>query len=635
MKLQLNAAQRDAVEAADNILCCACPGSGKTRVLTAKVRHVLAVHPDPRIVMTTFSRDAANEMVKRIKEDKHNPISEQALSRLNIGTFHSLALRQLREVKQVGKLLSEIQTRHLIHRSLHDTRMELSLEDADAFIARCKSDQRFAEENPDYAKLTACYRKHQEEMGALDFTDLLIMANAMMADGRLKPIKATHLFSDETQDIDRMQYDWLMHHCVQNPVLCAVGDDDQSIYGFRRSLGYRGMMDMAAATGARIVQLDTNYRSTGGIVDAASRLISGNIDRVPKTITAHRGAGPAPRLINLEKDDCQASRIIQMLDKICANNPAPRGFTMPASGMPYRFFGKAEQVAVLARTNSQLHVIERVFQEQKVPYLRMGRSFWDIPALQVYLAILQSVVNRDGLGMEIALRWARVTENHLRELRDAAGGNFWNYITDQNPVALPAVISKNIAELLECARGWVRKSTDINTESAASGAIDGVAVWMIQVIENKHPDDDGKKKRTRGTSDIKQIEFIRAANDSLIQRTGSLSERLHAALRQDNKEIPRVILSTHHASKGLEWDHVFLIDVYQGSVPKIEDNCLEEALAEERRVFYVAMTRARDHLTILGRMDKQGSEFIDEIGLGATPAELEIEAQQQEEFALT
>ena len=147
--VKLNEAQQRAVESEDPILCCACPGSGKTRVLIAKVRHILRTHHDPRIVMTTFSRDAAEEMLDRIQKEKG--LSREQLSRLTIGTFHSLALRQLKEIGKIGKILSDIETRHLINRALHDTGLEITPDEAEANIARCKADKEFAKAYPELA----------------------------------------------------------------------------------------------------------------------------------------------------------------------------------------------------------------------------------------------------------------------------------------------------------------------------------------------------------------------------------------------------------------------------------------------------------------------------------------------------
>ena len=620
---KLNEAQRRAVEAEDSILCCACPGSGKTAVVIAKVRHILKTHPNPWIVMTTFSRDAADEMLDRIsgkknqdKKDTPPPLSPEQLKRITIGTFHSLAMRQLKEIGKVGKILSEIETRHLINRALHDAGSELSTDDADAIIARCKADPAFAKDHPDLARLTKAYCKLQLASNAQDFTDLILMANKCMAQGKLKPIRATHLLSDETQDIDQMQYDWLMHHIPQGAILTAVGDDDQSIYGFRRSLGYKGMMDIVTATGADIITLDTNYRSTAGIVEAACKLIAYNPDRVQKNIKAARGPGPLPRVIGLSKLDSQAMRIVQALDKVCANNKVPE--PLP-NREPYRFGVEAGQVAVLARTNGHLHAVETVFRNARVPFIRTGRSFWDAPVLQVYLTILESLVRQDGMGFEIALRWARITDAHIRQITEMAGGNLWNYIRPDNPVPPPATPNVELDSFIKLGKGWAVKLTGKGSEKAAVGPIHGVAGWMSRVMTKTcGEDEEGKTVQAKGRRDIRDLDRLDAARDALTEARGNLQARIRRVQESDGKEIPRVVLSTFHASKGLEWKHVFLIDVYGGSVPKVDDLSSDDELAEERRVFYVAMTRARDELTIFTRNDMPKSEFL-------TDAELIVE----------
>lgn len=640
---KLNEAQRRAVEAEESILCCACPGSGKTTVVITKVRHILKTHPDPWIVMTTFSRDAADEMLGRIsgkkdqgKKDAPPPLTPEQLKRITIGTFHSLAMRQLKEIGKVGKILSDIEARHLINRALHDAGSELSIDDADAIIARCKSDPAYAAEHSDYARLTKAYCKLQLASNAQDFTDLILLANKFMAQGKLKPLKATHLLSDETQDIDQMQYDWLMHHIPQGAILTAVGDDDQSIYGFRRSLGYKGMMDIVTATGADIITLDTNYRSTAGIVDAASKLIAYNADRVPKTIKAARGPGPRPRVIGLSKLDSQATRIVQALDKICAKNEVPE--PLP-NREPYRFGVKPGQVAVLARTNAHLHAVETVFRNARVPFIRTGRSFWDAPVLQVYLTILESLVRQDGMGFEIALRWARITDAHIRQITEMAGGNLWNYIRPDNPVPPPATPNVELDSFIKLGKGWAVKLSGKGSEKAAVGPIHGVAGWMSRVMTKTcGEDEEGKTVQAKGRRDIRDLDRLEAARDALTEARGNLQTRIRRVQENDGKEIPRVVLSTFHASKGLEWKHVFLIDVYGGSVPKVDELSSDEEMAEERRVFYVAMTRAQDELTIFTRTDMPESEFLADAELIveriSPPPETEDESPQQEEQAL-
>lgn len=626
--VKLNEAQQRAVESEDPILCCACPGSGKTRVLIAKVRHILRTHHDPRIVMTTFSRDAAEEMLDRIQKEKG--LSREQLSRLTIGTFHSLALRQLKEIGKIGKILSDIETRHLINRALHDTGLEITPDEAEANIARCKADKEFAKAYPELARLTAVYRKHQEATDGQDFTDLLITANELMSAGKMKPIRATHILADEFQDIDDMQYEWLMHHLGQTPApcACAVGDDDQSIYGFRRSLGYKGMMDFVATTGAEIITLDTNYRSTSGIIESASKLIAYNTDRVPKNIKSARGDGPAPKVIPLGKDDSQAMRIVHLLDKVCAKNGVPE--PLP-NREPYRFGVRAGQVAVLSRTNAGLHEIESVFINNRVPYMRTGRSFWDAPVLQVYLAILQSLIHKDGMGLEIGLRWARISDAQIRQLTEIAGGSIWNFIDPMEPVPLPGTGSAELESMVRLGRGWTTKLTGKGAEAGAQGPIYGVASWMSRVMTKTcGEDDDGNAIQERGRREVRDLDRLEAARDALADARGPLATRIRRVQEGDGAEIPRVILSTFHASKGLEWDHVYLIDCYGGVVPKVSELCSEAEVAEERRVFYVAMTRARDELTIFTRTDKPNSEFLvdSELWFGKTQSQSNDQKEQ-------
>ena len=615
MREGMNEAQARVVEAEGPVVCCACPGSGKTRVLVHKVRHILSTHADPYVVMTTFSRDAADEMLSRIRElgaeaqcnaRVRARLAEPA--RLVIGTFHALALRQLGE-RRGAKILSDVETRHLIARALNDTKLKLSAQEADAGIAHCKADPAFASEHPDLARLTACYQRHQAAAGACDFTDILLSANRGMAEGTVAPLRATHLLSDETQDIDEMQYDWLMHHVATDAVLTATGDDDQSIFSFRRSLGYRGMMRIAGAVGATIIPLDTNYRSTASIVDAARQLVEFNVDRVPKAIRAARGPGRAPQVVWLSDTECQASTIVRMLEDLCRGNPVPE----PLPGTVRDRFGvRMGQAAVLARTNRQLGDIENIFRQQQVPYLRVGKSFWDRPILQVLTALLGSLAAGDEIGLEIALRWAGIGEGFLRRQRACTGG-------------LREVIARNDTpddegvwgEFCVLARAWIRKlQQDPESPNTAHGVIEGVARWMAQVVaipRKGEREEEGAGKPPQRVE--RELRILQAARGSLAGAAGSLQTRLYGLRRRDTTSVPRVILSTFHASKGLEWETVFLVDVHEGSVPKLTGPGSVDEMDEERRVFYVAMTRARDRLVILARRDKPVSPFLEEANL--------------------
>jgi superfamily I DNA/RNA helicase len=621
----LNQDQHDVVTAEDNLLCCACPGSGKTRVLVEKVKYVLSRHHDAKIILTTFSRDATNEMRERLSR----ALSPSLMRKLTVGTFHALALRQLKAIGTAGHVLNTIETNHIILRALEETGVFLSLDEAELVIATCKIDPAYAEENPKAARLTHIYQRELAARGACDFVDIIALANTMMADGRLSPLPATHVFCDEYQDIDRLQYEWLLHHIAGARQVCVVGDADQCIYGFRRSLGYRGMMDFVAITGARIITLGANYRSTSRILSHAGRLIGHNLDRVKMEMTAVRGDGHAPQLIRVANQDEQINHIIETLEVLCRDNPVPE----PLDGrQPFRFGVNKGQAAVLARTNRQLLTIERKFIESRIPYLRAGRSLWDDQILpQVFVSLLQSLHARNSVGIEVALRWACIPDSLIRTLSDRVGGNLWTLL-DPNRAEPDDVPGGPIVEsLVKLGRGWARKLGDGSySDSAAQGVIYGVAAWMENVMKGTcgHDADDGDGDRSK-TQNIKDLWMVGVVKDTLDVFRGNLPQRIALARQDERQNIPRVILSTFHAAKGLEWDNVFIIDLVQGSVPKCGPEASDMEIEEERRVFYVAMTRARDRLYLYTYLKKNGaySEFLTEAGFVAPQAQPQASAQ--------
>lgn len=608
----LNEQQRQVVESEGNILVCAGPGSGKTHTVTTKVAYTLSRHPSARILMTTFSRDAAREMRERV--GKLVPAAYQR--QLTIGTFHALCLQQLRGHGPVGRILSAIETRHMIELAIADVGIELTPEDADGLIAHCKSSHEFALANPELAEVTACYQRRVEAAGGCDFTDLLLRSIRLMESGDLAPIPATHVLADEYQDIDYVQFRWLTYHLANAQSATAVGDDDQAIYGFRRSMGYEGMRLFSEYVGGEVICLSTNYRSTDGIVGAASRLIAFNQDRIAKNITAARGHGATPRVIEVGVLEDQAERIVHELDRICANNPPPK---VEPGVPPYRFTVKDKQAAVLARSNQQLQDIERVFARMRVPYVRVGRSIWDAPAVQVYLALLDAIDKQTGMGLEIALRWAKVSSGEVRALQEASDGDLAAWMESGEDRLLPTTVGQVARDLLEKCRMCAESK---GKESHAEDTIYRLGAWMQKVLNRGYSRPLDLETMLSGEAPVsREAERVALAQEILGGRSGSLRARIARPESKKDDALPRVVLMTFHGSKGLEWEHCFLTDVVEGSVPKLDELPSAAAVEEERRIFYVAMTRARDHLYLLVKKRKTPSRFIAEAGLEIEPCE--------------
>lgn len=614
MAFLMNPAQTEVVEADGPVLCCACPGSGKTRVLVERTARLLSLHPCARILMTTFSRDAATEMQQRIArhfEDTNNPRGAKAArARVTFGTFHSLALEQLRAAGWRGRILSQIEVDHLISAALTKAgsrlAREIPFDEAEELIAAVRMDEQMAQAHPGAVKLAKIYAGMVRERNAVDFTDIMLSCVEGMEAGTIKPHPADYLLLDEFQDIDRLQFRWMMAHIAAGAIACAVGDDDQSIYGFRRALGYGGMMEFVAATGAKIVTLADNYRSTARILAMAGRMIDCNDNRIRKNMRAFRGDGLEPKVRPFNLPEDQTDYVIATLDDICCRNPVK---PPPHGRKPYRFAVRPGQVAVLARTHQNLRAIEKAMIESNIPYARTGGVLTD-PAVLVFRSLLSSLDKADGLGVEVALRWAGMGSEDLHELHERCLGRWLELDRSKLPGGAA------VGYFFEHYGTWINQA-----RNKPAGVINGVAGWMVRVLARHWGEGSFPDREALDKSVANSIDAVEAMRDLLAgNMKGSLAQRLLMAQREKDDDLPRVVLSTFHASKGLEWDHVFLLDVTQGVVPSLKAKSAI-AIEEERRLFYVAMTRARDSLHILTQLkrtkNRQGvSEFLRDAGWG-------------------
>lgn len=377
-------------------------------------------------------------------------------------------------------------------------------------------------------------------------------------------------------------------------------------------------MEFVEKTNARIITLDTNYRSTAGILGAAGRLISANVDRVEKRITAHRGDGPPPQVHFCEDSDDQTSQIVLELDRICHDNPP---VPSNAEGVPpYRFTVRPGQAAILARTNQHLMSLEIDLISWRVPYLRTGSGFWKHRTVQTYVAILSALADKQDVGLQLALRWGKVPDTVLADLMEAGKGSIVGLLDLLDlPTRRSLPGGPVVQEFLDCITTWRRKLAGRPQLEDTRSVIFGVAGWMTAVLRGTCGVDldDAHELPAPSRAQMRDIGRIEAVRDLLSDKfRGSLAQRLRAATQQDGDgDLPRVILSTFHASKGMEWDHVFLTDVVDGIVPNLKDSGGgDAAVAEERRVFYVAMTRARNSLHIYSNLRK-ASEFLYDAGL--------------------
>lgn len=560
--MELSTEQLEAVMHRGHTLVIAGPGSGKTRTQAEKCRHLLRTFPKDPIVAVTFTRDAAQELRSRIlKGFGYTP------KNLNVGTYHVLAIEQLKRagMMKTKRLLSTSEQKGVLRRAWMPLSNSLSWDEAVGAIDQYKSSlDPVIRDAPD-GWLYRRYQDFLQQHNSLDFSDLLLNAVRGMRDGSVNPLPAKHFLGDEAQDQDELQFEWLEHHIRAGAAATLVGDDDQSIYGFRRAMGYQGMTRFENYYGAKRIVLNTNYRCGHSIVSASDRLIRHNVERMPKNLASY---GDHTGLVAYQN---YASRKEE------------------AAAVANTVKGEPEAWAVFARTIRMLDVVESALLKSGIPYTRVGaKRMWEKPHLGNMLSILRSIITGETMGFEYLLTWAGINDEDISRLRPVTQDKIQharNY--------LPRNSRDIIDNLVQRLDEWVKEMA--NPEPRAGLVTHGVGDWLASVTSN----------------DLLAEDFILAA-DTLAGYSGTLSERIHTTqFQRKNTRHKGVCLLTLHGAKGLEFPNVFIVGVEEKILPYDQS-----PVSEERRLAYVGMTRAKDKLVMsTGMATSTPSRFLVEAGL--------------------
>lgn len=516
--MNLSEEQIAAVHSDTHALVVACPGSGKTRVLVERTVR-LATRPDaPQVVLVTFTRDSATEIRDRLAGRL------ASLSNVRVATFHSLSLQQLSvnndrgvigpsEQNALLQLASEglISQKHFPHflskvDEYHSG--NLSLGDESSYQQA-------------YDRFLTLLVKHSTS----DLTSSVKHSADAMFDGTLDPIPCDYLLVDEAQDMDNAQLRWIQAHALSGTTVTIVGDDDQSVYGFRKSMGYAGMRSFEHNNRAVLFSLSTNYRSRSEILRPAIRLISANTHRLRKTLVASRGKGGKVSFYPWFRDQLQEAQFVSQAIK-----------------------DTQEQVAVIARTNRQLDPISYALTEIGVPHNRVGQStFWDSDEPSLLLRLLSLSSSSSPLTETLV---APRVKHHVR---------------------------KRLASDLSLLRSHLHSETP-------SKAIDIAAKFI-----SEHSCALNQKRREQSARRLD------AAVHTLKKLEGPLKRRIRLLSTVNKADASsQITLCTMHASKGLEFPETWIVGCQDSAVP----HSRYETLEEERRLLYVAMTRAEDRLHI-------------------------------------
>ena len=636
----LNEEQKRAVCQVDGpVLIVAGAGSGKTRVLTSRVAYILALQADARILALTFTKKAAGEMKERIAA----MVGDGNVRRVVMGTFHAVFVRFLREyaeslgyptnftiydtsdsqsavkacVKEMGlddkiykprEVLSRISMakNNLITYTAYQAAQELQAQDYHAKRPR----------------LGEVYQRYQEKLkqsGVMDFDDILLNMNYLLRDNpeALASISGrfTHLMVDEYQDTNQAQYLILKKLAQRHHNICVVGDDSQSIYAFRGARIENILSFKKDYPECKLFRLERNYRSTQVIVDAANSLIAHNEGRIPKECYAVGEDGEPIRLLKAYTETEEAVMIVsEILDR------------MRTARAQYQDF------AILYRTNAQSRALEEQLRRRNIPYMiYSGNSFFDRAEVKDMMAYFKLVVN------------PRDDESFRRVVNKPARG-----VGDKAMEAIEAVARQQGWPLFQAAREVPKVLPFCEMIAKLSALVPTTDAWELA---KRIADESGLyafyklDTSIEGLSRVANLEELINSVAQFVEERGEEAEDYEAEggevgvftlddflenvsllsnvdVSEDEDTNNKVALMTAHSSKGLEFPYVFVAGMEENLFPSVSMLSAKPEVEEERRLFYVAMTRAKKavRLSFAGTRMRNGkhesnapSRFLKEI----------------------
>ena len=640
----LNEAQRAAVEYIDGpSLVIAGAGSGKTRVLTYKIAYLLSQGMKPWSIMAlTFTNKAAREMKERIGKLVGNDLAQH----LYMGTFHSIFSRILRsEAEHIGfnnnfTIYDESDSRLLIkaivkEMGLDDKKYKPAAVHAKISMAKnnlmsaadYESDAAIFEQNkraqmPEVGKIFVAYVQRCKQANAMDFDDLLTLTYQLFREHEDIRHKYAARFDydlvDEYQDTNHVQMSIVMQLCQEKQRVCAVGDDSQSIYSFRGAnidniLNYQRQFQ-----GTRLFKLEQNYRSTQTIVEAANSLIKHNRNQIPKDVFSENAKGEKIQYKPAYSDKEEAAIVAKDVKRIRRED-----------GCQYSDF------AILYRTNAQSRSFEEEFRKQGIPYrIYGGLSFYQRKEIKDIIAYFRLVANPDdeeAIKRIINYPARGIGATTVQKIADCAHQNqvsFWEVIGAPERYGL--AVNKGTMNKLETFRllisSFIERAQTTDVYELGDAIIKESGISQ-DIMSGKDADDLARQENLE--------EFLSGMSAFVDERReeGRFDELFLQDYLQDvalltdadsdgDKDEPRVSLMTVHAAKGLEFPTVFVVGLEENIFPSPLSAASLRELEEERRLLYVAITRAEKHCILTnaknrwryGKMEFDNpSRFINEI----------------------
>jgi ATP-dependent DNA helicase Rep len=649
----LNPAQREAIRYLDGpCLVIAGAGSGKTRVITHKIAHLIdAGFKSSAIAAITFTNKAAREMAERLGQLVRLPDQERPL----VSTFHSLGVQMLRrDCKRLGlkasfSILDSDDALAIIQQALATTDRKLLraaqsrislwknalIEPDDAAAgAADQAEHQTARAYREYAATLAAYQ-------AVDFDDLIRLPVRLLREhadaAQAWREKLRYLLVDEYQDTNACQYELLKLLTGPRAAFTAVGDDDQSIYGWRgatlENLG-RLAQDFPSL---KVIKLEQNYRSSVTILKAANQLIANNPKLHEKQLWSELGLGDPISVLACDSDEQEAESIVMRLQ-----------------AHKFERRTRFSDYAILYRGNHQARIFEQALRKEKIPYvLSGGQSFFDRAEIRDLMAYLRLLANDDddpAFIRAITTPKRGVGTATLTALGEYSGGRHLSMFAAMFEAGLETRLAARQLEPLRQFGEFINRIAWRAQREPAAQVLDelvqaiGYRAHLFETLDDKQA-----ASRWQNVSDFLDWLRKRAAEDGstllqLAQNVAILSQ-----LDRSDADVDAVRLTTIHASKGLEYPHVYIAGCEEGLLPhhggagvdddgEIVDSDLQQArIEEERRLMYVAVTRAQRSLTLSWCKERRQarearsqrpSRFIAEMQLEAAPSSARTVTQQ-------
>ncbi len=603
----LNEPQRQAVQHTEGpLLILAGAGSGKTRVLTYRLAHLLLHRniPPQNLLAVTFTNKAANEMQERLRH-----VAGSTAQKVTLSTFHALGVRILRQqaahagYRKNFVIYDQTDQLALVREIVKDRALDFAGHNVPELLGRISSAKNSGEAPAKFLKQTNAeemlfgdlyehYLQRTRGCNAIDFDDILLLVTDLLERNeevrRHYQERFRYVMVDEYQDTNPLQYRFIRLLLGPHRNLCVVGDDDQAIYSWRGADPEMILQFEQHFAGARVIKLEQNYRSPQTLLDAANAIIRNNVRRKDKRLWSQQRSDARIAIISAENENDEAEKVMNALMLRKMQDPAIR----------------FADFAVLVRTNFQLRPLEEAARNAGVAYqLLGGTSFYERPEIRNLIAFMKLMRNpEDELNLKRALQFPKrgigsATLIKLHEYCQRTHKNLFHafkaaaQLEDMRPATLHAIAE--FVHLIEKYRARFR-------QDSLSGVSEDLVKELayIKAVEETTADEKAREAKVINVREflgsIKRFEQNSEdpSLDGFLDRISLISDSDYL-----NEKVDRAIFLTVHSAKGLEFPFVFLFGMNEGQFPStrsIENGSVEE----ERRLCYVAVTRAQRELTV-------------------------------------